>query len=84
MRVIGEIEHPRLRISLFYWNDKYVLKMEKGNLEQVYKVSILDLPPTAEAENLAFFSKWISPDFLKNIEARFKEMEKEFQELIDS
>lgn len=37
MRVIGDIAHPRYRITLFTWNEKYMAKIEAGALEQTYK-----------------------------------------------
>jgi hypothetical protein len=48
MRVIAEIPHPAVKITLFHWNGKYLIKLERGNLEQTYKVSELDV--TGEQE----------------------------------
>ena len=42
MRIIAEIPHPLMRISIFYMNQKYLIKFEQGSLEQTYKVSELD------------------------------------------
>jgi hypothetical protein len=43
MRVIGEIPHPQLKITLFNWNGKYLIKLEAGPYEQTYKVSETDV-----------------------------------------
>ncbi|KAA9338580.1 hypothetical protein F0P96_07055 [Hymenobacter busanensis] len=43
MRHVADIPHPDLKITLLAWNGKYLLKLEKGMLEQTYKVSELDL-----------------------------------------
>ncbi len=37
MRIIGTIEHPVLKISIFSWNEKYIVKAEAGFFEQIYK-----------------------------------------------
>lgn len=43
MRVIGEIPHPQLKITLFNWNGKYLIKLEAGPYEQTYKVNETDV-----------------------------------------
>jgi hypothetical protein len=37
MRLIGQIPHPTLIISVFKSNNKYILKFEVGPFEQTYK-----------------------------------------------
>lgn len=37
MRIIDTIAHPHLRISVFEINDKYLVKVEGGPMEQVFK-----------------------------------------------
>ena len=37
MRIVGEIEHPRLKITVFKNDGKFSLKFESGLLEQTYK-----------------------------------------------
>jgi hypothetical protein len=37
MRIVGEINHPRLKISIFKNDGKFSLKFEGGLLEQIYK-----------------------------------------------
>jgi hypothetical protein len=48
MRMIKEIPHDKYKISIFSWNNKYIIKLEYGQLEQTYKVSEWDL--TSEDE----------------------------------
>ncbi|WP_400193556.1 hypothetical protein [Hymenobacter sp. B81] len=43
MRHVADIPHSDVKITLLAWNGKYLLKLEKGMLEQTYKVSELDL-----------------------------------------
>ncbi|HVD97277.1 MAG TPA: hypothetical protein VNB90_03665 [Cytophagaceae bacterium] len=42
MRTVAEIPHSDFKITVFAWNNKYVIKLEKGNFEQTYKVSEMD------------------------------------------
>ena len=37
MRVIGQLEHPRIKITLFDQNDKLSVKFEKGQSEIILK-----------------------------------------------
>ena len=37
MRIVGEIDHPRLKISIFKNEGKFSIKFEAGLLEQTYK-----------------------------------------------
>lgn len=37
MRIIGTIDHPVIKISIFSWNEKYIVKAEAGFFEQSYK-----------------------------------------------
>lgn len=53
MHFIKEIPHDNLRISLFEWNSKYILKFETPHLEQSYKFSVLDFANQKEIEELA-------------------------------
>jgi hypothetical protein len=53
MRVIGRIPHPSIGITIFNMNDKYLLKMEAGPMEQVYKFSQEQTPGVEALEKLA-------------------------------
>lgn len=43
MRVVKEIPNPNCKITVFSWNQKYLIKLESGPFEQTYKVSELDV-----------------------------------------
>ena len=68
MRVVGEIPHPYLKITIFNWNNRYLIKLEHGSYEQTYKVSELDI--TSEEDLI----KIVDAEFLKESEARFHDM----------
>jgi hypothetical protein len=58
MHFIKEIPHENMRISLFEWNSKYILKFETPQLEQSYKFSVLDFSGQKEIEELAISSSF--------------------------
>ena len=58
MHFIKEIPHPNMRISLFEWNSKYILKFETPDLEQSFKFSVLDFTDQNEIEELASSSSF--------------------------
>ncbi len=69
MRVITDIPHPACKITLFHWNSKYLIKLERGMVEQTYKVSQFDLTGEEEARKL------LDEVFISEIVNRFGEME---------
>ncbi len=68
MRVVCEISHPQLKITIFNWNNRYLIKLEDGALEQTFKISEFDI--TSEDD----ITKMIDTEFLQEAEARFHEM----------
>ena len=38
MRVVADIPHPKFKIQVFSLNEKYLLKIEAGPMEQTYKI----------------------------------------------
>jgi hypothetical protein len=76
MRVLGEVEHSEMKITIFHWNNKYLVKFEQGFLEQTYKVSEMDIMDEAELRAI------LTADFLDKIIARFQEMGKDWFALI--
>lgn len=70
MRVIGEIPHDKMRITIFYMNQKYILKFEMGHLEQNYKISEIDYGITTLDE----VKKIANESFLNAVEGNFHVM----------
>lgn len=75
MRIVGEIPHPHIKITIFNWNNRYLIKLEDAVIEQTFKVSQFDI--TSEED----IYKILDGDFLKQAETRFTEMS---QSLFDS
>ena len=75
MRVVAELPHPEFKITIFSMNQKFIIKAEKGILEQSYKIPDMDL---TDGINSVF--ELLDEDFLKAISARFTDMGKDFKE----
>ena len=71
MRVIAEIPHHDFRITIFGWNNKYLIKFEKGSYEQTYKVSEMDVAGDEEIKKLLE-----DKGFVDSVISRFLEMNK--------
>ena len=42
MRVVKELKGKPCKVTVFSWNEKYLIKLEHGPFEQTYKVSMMD------------------------------------------
>lgn len=76
MRVVAEIPHAETKITIFSWNNRYLIKFEYGLLEQTYKISELDI--TSEND----LSEIVSPAFIAQVIRRFKEMDRDFGQAV--
>lgn len=75
MRVIAELPHPDCKITIFSMNQKFIIKLEKGIFEQVYKLSELDIP---DGVNGIF--QILDVEFMESVAKRFVEMRGDFNE----
>jgi hypothetical protein len=74
MRTVAEIPHHTFRISVFSYNAKYILKIELGQFEQVYKISEMDV------NGLEDIKQMINDTFLENCMDRFLKMREDWQQ----
>jgi hypothetical protein len=74
MRVVGEIAHPEIKITIFHWNNRYLIKLEAGPFEQTFKIEEYDL--TSEED----VKKIVSEEFIRQSIVRFNEMAKSLQD----
>lgn len=75
MRIIAELPHPEFKISILNLNNKFIVKIEQGNLEQTYKIAEADV---VDGVNGVF--ELMDEAFLKTVSARFLEMRKDFND----
>ncbi len=69
MLVIGQIPHPACKITLFAWNAKYLIKLERGLIEQTFKVPELEVTGDGDVKEM------LKGDFLQEALLRFDEMD---------
>jgi hypothetical protein len=75
MRIIAELPHPDFKISILNMNNKFIVKIEQGSLEQTYKIADADV---VDGVNGVF--ELLDEEFLKTVLARFHDMRKDFRE----
>jgi len=73
MRIVGEIPHPDCKITLLSWNNRYLIKIEQGLLEQTFKINQFDI--TGEDDLTALLDE----QFLTECLERFSEMNSSLQ-----
>ncbi|GAB3930696.1 hypothetical protein [Mucilaginibacter myungsuensis] len=75
MRVIAELPHPDMKITIMSMNQKFIVKMEKGVYEQTFKVPEMDL---TDGVNSVF--ELLDEPFLASVSERFKQMSKDYKD----
>lgn len=78
MRVVKELVREEIRVSIFSWNNKYIIKYESGPMEQTFKLSEMDVLDESELE--AFFEG----DFFEGVKVRFEEMGTSFKNQVEN
>lgn len=69
MRIIGQLPHPFLKITVFSLNMKFAVKFEAGLMEQTYKFRESDV-----MKSLSDIEKLIDETFTNQVIEHFKEM----------
>lgn len=69
MRIVGQIEHPVIKITVMQMNNRYVLKLEANMLEQTYKFNEDD-----NLRTMADIEKIVDETFLNECIKRFSDM----------
>ncbi|MEQ8927152.1 MAG: hypothetical protein RLO81_15130 [Fulvivirga sp.] len=72
MRIVKELVKSNIKISIFSWNGKYLLKFEQGDIEQTYKIDEFDVISESDLDKL------LTEDFLKDLQQQFISMNKMF------
>jgi hypothetical protein len=75
MRIIAELPHPDCKVTIFSMNQKFIIKLEKGSFEQIYKLSEIDM---VDGVNGVF--QVLNEDFLKLAVERFDQMRLDFSD----
>lgn len=78
MKTIAEIHHPKCRITVFLWNQKYLIKLEQDGLEQTFKINQFDVLSEDKLMEM------ISEVFIESALKRFEEMRTDLSRALDS
>lgn len=78
MRVVKELVREEIRVSVFCWNNKYILKFELGPMEQTFKLNEMDV---LEEDDLEAF---LSGEFMEEVKIRFEEMGNSFRRQLEN
>jgi hypothetical protein len=76
MRVVGEIPHHACKITIFAWNNRYLIKLEQGLLEQTYKINEYDVASEQELYSV------VDTIFIDEALSRFAAMRSTLQEAL--
>ncbi|MCC6281801.1 MAG: hypothetical protein IT262_14430 [Saprospiraceae bacterium] len=69
MRIIGEIQHPTLKITIFKMGERTSVKFENERYEQTYKLGADERFSKAET-----IEQWMDALFLENVQRTFQQM----------
>jgi hypothetical protein len=78
MRIIGYIEHPVLKISVFKMEHKFSVKFESGFAEQIYKFR-----QDEHLQHLKDIQHLIDDAFIKKVESILEIMHQERADLLE-
>ena len=69
MRIVGNIEHPHCKITIFKTESRFLVKFESGLYEQAYRFRIGDT--INSVEDVRYF---VDPDFVRQVIKHFNSM----------
>lgn len=74
MRIVGEIDHQKYKITIFKMNERLSVKIEDRLLEQIYKFR-----DGSGIQNSADVEKLLTPAFMGKVAASFSTMQDTYQ-----
>ena len=77
MRVVGSKQHQNCSITFFHWNNRYLIKVESGLLEQTYKIQDYELTSEDDLNRIA------SDEFINQCMLIFNHMAGSMQKSIE-
>jgi hypothetical protein len=76
MKIVQRIPHPYLSVSVFIFNDNYLLKIQLGSFEQVLRFPLETVSDPSELADILENAAWL--DRLKNNFLNLKLIQEEF------
>ncbi len=78
MRIVKEPTGLPFKVTIFSWNNKYLIKAEQDGMEQTFKVAEWDIVSIDDLDSI-----W-NDEFIDNIQRRFSEMKNDMARALDS
>lgn len=78
MRIVKETQVMGLKVTIFLWNNKYLVKFEDGSSELTYKISQMDL--TSESDVDIFLT---NEEVLNKVRESFESMRETLRTFYD-
>ena len=75
MRIVAELPHPEFKITIMSMNQKFIVKLERGVYEQIFKIAEMDL---LDGVNSVF--ELLDEPFLTRAGERFKQMHQDWRD----
>jgi len=69
MRIVGNIDHPDMKITVFQMDNKFSIKFETGLYEQTYKFRERE-----DLKNLEEIKELVNSNFVNNVLQNFQKM----------
>ena len=73
MRILGYLDHPSLKITVFKTDTRLSIKFENGSFEQTYKFR-----PSEQTNSLQEINKLVDETLLEQVSKLFRQMEQQF------
>lgn len=77
MRIIATIPHPHLRISIFLYNEKYIIELEAAQYKQTFKIG------ADSVDGLEGVKALLTDELIDNSMNRFEAMHVDFKKAFD-
>ncbi len=75
MRIVGYIDHPQCKITIFKMDSRFAVKFESGLYEQTYKFRVGNAIETVEDVR-----HFVDPEFVSTVLERFADMHRSSRE----
>lgn len=79
MRIIGEIKHPIYKITVLKMNERVTLQIEDRLVAQSFVFR-----DGSGIRDLSTAEKILTPDFLKKVNERFRDMNKDYMNALEN
>ena len=71
MRIAGEIQHSKYKITILHMNNRFSVQFEDGEQTQIYKI-----PDLEHLNDVNGIKQLIDPNYVKSVDVVFEQMKK--------